>query len=349
MSPARSSVACGLLSLALAGCFGRGSVTRAVDGQVREGRAIDEAAYASYLRAAFLESTGQRELALEELERALDWDPVSPEILTRIGELRCGTNLAANAAGPAPDAAHAGLVAFSRALGLDDTYGPAWLGRARCLERSGRRDEALVAAERAVYYDPLRIETTTTTARLLFALDRPNEAWTWLDARVLLEPGSVDAERARLAAARAHNDAPRVARSERALGALGRLATPGSRTRLEQAIAAGDLSAARARAMELRISSTELALFAVKRAPALAFEQALSVLRADPSDTSAWVAAIAAADLLGDDQRFADALDELAADPLPPSPEALELLARLISRRAGKDAEAAFARALSPH
>ena len=336
----------GLLSLSLAGCFGRGSVARVVDGNVREGRAIDETAYAAYLRAAFLESNGDTARALEELERALDWDPGSPEILTRIGELRCGTALAPNAPKPAEGEAHAGLVAFSRALGLDDAYAPAWLGRALCLERLGRRAEALTAAQNAAYYDPLRIESTTVVARLLFALGRPREAWAWLDARVLMEPESVDAERARLAAAVAEHAGERAARSQRVLATLGHPVPGNARAELEQALAAGDLATARARALDLRLTSAELAIFAVKRAPALAFDQALSVLRADPSDTSAWAAALAAADRLGDEQRFADALDELDPDPLPPSPEALELLGEIVARRGGPEAKAALERAL---
>jgi tetratricopeptide (TPR) repeat protein len=345
--PAASTLALLWLTLGIAGCFGRGNVTRVVDGQPREGRGIDEAAYASYLRAAFLESVGDREHALEELERALDADPVSPEILTRIGEVRCGTNLRLDAPPPAADAARASLLAFSRALGLDGSYAPAWYGRARCLERTGQRAAALAAAERAAYYDPLRVECTVTVARLLFALGRPAEAFAWLDAFALYHPASVDAERARLRAAERHGTRARAERSRNSLAALGRDVRGADRAALERALREDDLEAARASAVALRMPSAELALEAAQLAPELAYTQALMVLRADPSESTAWVAALVAADRLGDEQRLADALDELAFEPLPVSPRALELLAELIQRRAGPDAAEAFRRALA--
>jgi tetratricopeptide (TPR) repeat protein len=329
-----------LFAFALSGCFGQNSVTRVVDGQAREGRAIDESAYAAYLRAALEQQAGKREQALEELDRALDSDALSPEILTRIGELRCGTTQASGAV--SAKATRAALGAFSRALGLDGSYAPAWLGRARCLERSGRRAEALVAAERAAYFDPLRVESTTTVARLLFAAGRDDEAWAWLDALVLLEPSSIDAERARLAAAERQRSAFRRDRSRQRLAALGRPVAAAERAALERALARGDLASARAHALALGISGAELALLACESAPELAFEQALFVLRADPSEASAWVAALVAADRLADEQRFAEALDELDAEPLPASRGALELLGELIARRAGPDAARVF-------
>jgi tetratricopeptide (TPR) repeat protein len=335
-----------LAALALLGCLGRGSVTRVVDGQSREGRAIDDAAYAAYARAAFFAARGDREHALEELDRALDHDPLSPEILTRVGELRCGTNQPLGGPAPPSDEARAGLTAFTRALGLDASYAPAWLGRARCLERSGRRTEALAAAERAAHYDPLRVESTVTMARLLFAAGRAREAWQWLDGLALLDPDSVEIERARLAAAERQRAPRRIERSRRALAALGR-STPGStRIALEQALARKDLAAARARALELRLSGAELALEAAKISPELALEQALSVLGADPSDSAAWIAALIAADRLGDDARFADALDELDVEPLSPTAPTLELLGELIARRAGPDSFETFRRAV---
>jgi tetratricopeptide (TPR) repeat protein len=187
---------CALAALLAAGCLGPGGVTRVADGEVQRGREIHAEAYASYLRAATFEAAGDRKQALGELERALDADPGSPEILTRLGELNCGVSprLPPTPATVPPAAAENALLLFSRALDAAPRYAPAWLGRAVCLESQGRRREALATARRAAALDPLRPESTRVMVRLLIALERREEAARWLSAYRVLVPAPLDPE-----------------------------------------------------------------------------------------------------------------------------------------------------------
>ena len=118
----RAAVAVALALGTTPGCRGGAEVARIVDGRVEHGRAVDEEAYAASLRAGILDASGDRDRALEELDRALAADPDSPELLTRYGEVACG---AARSSPPHPASA---LSAFSRALALEPAYAPAWLG-----------------------------------------------------------------------------------------------------------------------------------------------------------------------------------------------------------------------------
>jgi tetratricopeptide (TPR) repeat protein len=318
-------------------CLARGPVTRVADGETMEGRAIEPEAYAAYLRASALEARGDAPGAVAELERALDEDPESPEIVTRIARLLCAHG------GASPEAGEEALDSFDDALALDPTYAPAWLGLAECRERRGNRSGALEAAELAAYYDPSSSAATRTVARLLFALGRPDDAFTWLEALVALFPKSREAEQALLDAAVARNDRAREARARSALAALGTADRKARDTALGDAIRRGDLGAARSLAVALSIRPSTLALLALDRAaPRVALEQARLVLAADPSDSDAWIAALAAADELGDDVAFSEALRALDADPLPPSERALEIFARLVQRHGGPEAAAAL-------
>jgi tetratricopeptide (TPR) repeat protein len=322
------------------GCGGGTPVTRIVDGRAEAGRAVDEEAYAASLRAGIFDATGDRDRALDELERALAADPESPELLARYGSVACG---AERSSPPRPASA---LSAFSRALALDPTYAPAWLGRARCLELLGREPEALAAAELAAAYDPEHVGATELVARLLFAFGRKTEAWSWLDGLATLAPESPEAQRALLSAAVRLRDREREQRARRALAALG-VRLPGDAVQeLERAIVRGDLPAARRAAISLHVPSGTLAVLLARRAPELALSEGEAVLRADPSASDAWIAALAAADVLGARERFAALLPLLDANPLPPSRAALALLGELVQRHAGDDASRAFARAL---
>jgi len=320
------------LSLWAFGCAD-GSVTRVVDGETLEGPPIAPEAYAAYAKAELWAAAGSRRAALAEFERALDADPRSPTILTRIGELRCEDR-------PREDGRRA-MKSFARALERDPHYAPAFLGRAQCLERLGRTKEALADAERGAYLDPLSLESTRTVARLLFAAGRRREAWTWLEARAAFEPSSSDAAALVLEAAMREKDQVRAARARKALGSLDELPPP----TLDEALARRDLASARKAGLAQRLSGAKLALYSLDRAPELALEQALVTLRADPQDTDAWTAALVAADRVGDERRFAEILPLLDAEPLPPSPRALALLSELIAHRAGPDATKALAAA----
>lgn len=324
----------------LTSCLGGGGVARVVDGRVEQGRAVDEEAYAASLRAGVFDAEGERERALDELERAMTADADSPELLARYGEVACRPGHDGARPGPA-------LAAFSRAINLDSTYAPAWLGRGRCLELLGRAREALVAAERAVTYDPLEPRATALVARLLFAAGKRAEAFRWLDGLAALLPASREAQRALLAAAEREHDEVRKHLALSALRALGEHVPGAEASEFASAVARGDLPAVRRAALELRLSGAALALELAERAPLLGLEQASAVLAADPSDSDAWIAGLAAADQLGDRERFRALLGELAPAPLTPSPRALALFARVLARHAGDDGRAALARALS--
>ncbi len=337
MSPRVLLIAC----LLLTSCLGGGGVARVIDGRVERGRAVDEEAYAASLRAGVFDAEGDRERALDELERAMAADPDSPELLARYGEVSCR---AGRDGAPRPGPA---LAAFSRSLNLDPTYAPAWLGRGRCLELMGRAREALIAAERAAEYDPLDPRATVLVARLLFAAGQRAEAWRWLDGLAALLPASAEAQRALLAAAEREHDDVREHLALGALAALGEHVPGAEAAEFQSAVRRGDLSAVRRAAIELRLSGAALALELAERAPLLGLEQAGAVLAADPTESDAWVAGLAAADELGDRERFRELLGMLAPDPLPPSPRALALFAELLARHAGDDGRAALARALS--
>jgi len=323
------------------GCRTGAEVTRLVDGRAETGRAVDEGAYAASLRAGIYDAAGDRDRALDELERAMLADPDSAELLTRYGEVACG---AARSSPPHPASA---LTAFSRALALEPTYAPAWLGRARCLELLGREPEALAAGQLAAAYDPEDVGTSELVARLLFAFGRHTEAWAWLDGLATLAPDSPEAQRARLLAASRQHDRERELIARRALGTLGSRLPGDTGLELDRAIERRDLAAVRRAATELRLSKSELALALVRRAPDLALIEGRAELLADPTASDAWIAALAAADALGDQARFAELLPLLAVEPLPPSDGALALLGELVARHAGAEGERALVEALA--
>jgi Tfp pilus assembly protein PilF len=296
------------LWLASVGCA-PGTVTRVVDGETIEGRSIPERAYAEYVKAELFAAQGDRKRALEHYAHAIDEDPGSPEIVARYGEILCEQAPGAGA-----------LARFERALELDPEYAPAFLGRARCLARLGRMVEALAAAERAASLDPMSFDTTREVARLLFLVRRSDDAWRWLEARLVLEPGSRGAQALLLEAALREKDVTRAERARRALAAL-----PASPPPKPSPLA----------------SASDL--------PERALELSERRLAADPEDTDAWTAGLVAADLAGDEARFRKILGALGETPLPVTPAALDLLTELVARRCGQEAAAALVLAARPN
>jgi tetratricopeptide (TPR) repeat protein len=334
----RNSAALG--PVLLFACATRGPVTRVADGETFESRPIAPEAYAAYLRASVLEARGDARGAIVELGRALDEDPDSPEIVTRIACVLCASGNAS------PDASSEALGSFDDALALDPSYAPAWLGLAECRERRRDLANAFAAAERAVYFDASSAAATRTAARLAFALGRPVEAWAYLEGLVVLVPDSREALEAYSDAAVARRDVPRQARARRALFSLGIAGERSQTTALDEALRAGDLPGAQALAVRLSLAPSALAWRALDVSESgLALEQATLVLAADPSDSDAWIAALAAADELGDEGRFEETLRALDAEPLPPSPRALAVLAKLVLRHAGSEGAAALGEA----
>ena len=134
---------------------------------------------------------------------------------------------------------------------------------------------------------------------------------------------------------------PRERRARSALLELGQGDEPSREAALDEALRAGDLERARTLASSLSLRPSALAWRALDASsPKLALEQTKLVLGADPSDTDAWVVALAAADELGDEARFLEVLALLDPEPLPPSPRAVALLGGLLTRHAGADASA---------
>jgi tetratricopeptide (TPR) repeat protein len=322
------------VSLSLSACFGRGPVTRIADGEELSGRYIRGDAYAAYLRATLRDEAGDRSGALKALDEALSHDPSSPEILTRIGEITCRAPAASG------DAERA-LAAFRRAADLDPTYAPAWLGLARCLETAGEFEEALAFALEALAHEPERVETTELIAGLLRRAGREREALTWLDALTALTPAVREAHEAQLRAAVALGDHGREQRARQALSRLGVPSDAERRQALDVALSNDDLPLARRLAGELHLRPSAFLLYAVERSPNVALAQARLLLAAEPENSDAFSAALAAADLLGDEAEFARVLGTLAEAPEPASAPALKTLAAVIARRSGAEAAAA--------
>ena len=136
-------VAAGLALLASA-CIRQPAVQRVYDGDVIVGAFVDPEAYASVLRGAIAEAGGHWPDALQAYEEAASHAPRSPEVWTRIGDVRCQ----ANPRDPGADQA------IERALRLDPQYARAWAVRARCAQARGDEAGAKAAATLAAEIDP---------------------------------------------------------------------------------------------------------------------------------------------------------------------------------------------------
>lgn len=330
-----------LALLLLPACAPQGTVTRIADGTREDGRFIDAVAYSAYARAALLEAAGDTRGALAAYQAALDADPESADIQTRIAALLCrmGSGRA--------------VAAFEHALELDRTYSVAYAERARCLERQGKLGPALAQARLAVQYDADRIDFSELVARLLFSLGRKEEAWIWLDALVAQKPSSPQAWRVFRTLAELDGDPARLRRAraaERGLGVSpGESPAQGGSDPIDALLLARDLEGARRAAISRRWKASELALRALELgAHEVAREQGRFVLLADPADADAWIAVLVAAEQLHDEASYAEALHALDPDVVMPSPRGAEqlaaLLARQVSESAGQAFRAAFAR-----
>jgi tetratricopeptide (TPR) repeat protein len=330
-------------TLAMA-CASSTAVTRSVGGRLVRGRFVTDDAYAAYLRGALLEAQGKREAALGAYLEGVKRDPDSPELLTRIGALRCGDDGVAPAGG-----------AFDRAATVDPTYEEAWTEQARCHLKRGRLADAEDAARVAVSLDPNRIEPALLLAAILEQQKRNEEAAHWLDGLVAREPQSVEVYEAWLAFAERTNDEARRGAARRALATFGARAEqrpfeqrvrPGLRD-VDDALARGAFDEARRLALAARISSGALALRAAAiGAATFARDQAELVLAADPADGDARIAATVAADLLRDDAALGRAMSDAYAARTPLTPLAGALMAELLDRRIGADAKKAWLDAL---
>ncbi len=328
---------CALTLLASGACASSGEVTRIADGTREDGRYIDASAYSAYSRAALLEAAGDVRGALDAYEAAREADPESADVVTRIGALHCRAD---------PKQPGRALKAFDQALELDPTYAPAFAARARCLESRGELKAALDQALQAVQHDALPVEQTELVVRLLFALGRKQEAWTWLEALVAQQRSSLQAWRLFRRFAEQDADATRLRRArlaEQALGIVPPAPGPDRDDSLDALLMAGDLDGARREVVSRRWKPSALALRAVELgAYELALTQGQSLLAADPSDSDAWIAVLVAAEQLHDQATFQRTLRALDIEALSPSPRAAELFAGLLARRVSEEAAGIF-------
>jgi tetratricopeptide (TPR) repeat protein len=299
---------CALLCASLVACFeGEEPVIRVSRGVPYEGRFISPEAYAAYARGAEWEAQGDLPRALDAYRKAHALDGESAEIWARIGRMQC--LLATPAAG-----VEAARVAFQKALTLDGDCPSAFYERALCAERRSNLADALADARHAVDGKPDDEAANLLVARLLLALGQPAQARAWLESFRAFSPTRA---------------------GTRALDDLRR----GSTARLDPVVErlnAGDDAGALHAAARETLRPSALALLAARHGRAqLARAQAELELDADPSNADAWVAALAACDMLGDAACFSERIEQLRSPTLELSPLASTLLAELLVRRTG--------------
>jgi len=342
---ARVSVLASLALMALGGLAGCGdpTVIRIIDGKPVEGRFIPYEAYAYYARGADFEAHGDSRAAVESYRAAVELDPKSAEIWTRLGATLC-----ANDASP-------GSVdeAFEHAEDLDPSYERLYRERALCASSKGRVKEALTFATRSLELDPNRDEVVLLYASLLERTGDVKGAERALDELVITRPTSIKGWLARYELALRRGDRFTAERTGRTLGQRAPSFAPRVQAEVpalsplaevDAAIGREDLEAARKAASHARLPAPELAVRAAALGRAkLARDQAELVLGADPSSTSARIALAVAADLMNDTNTLASALGPPAGiAEVPPSALARLLFTELVARRAGREAAKAF-------
>ncbi len=311
-------------------------VARRVEGVTVVTRRVDERALAAYARARGADARGARAEALAEYARVLELDPDSGEAWTRIGALRCESDL------------EGARAAFERAEALQPGAGPLLRARAECALARGDAAGALGDARRAVAVEPDSIEGTLIYARALELGGDPGTASRWLEALVLREPSARAAWAALEALASRRGDAA-LARSAAARGARVSMAPPPvaararARAALDEALVAYELDRARAVAARAGVPEAVVALRAAALGrPELAADAAELARAADPSDADAWIAAVVAASLLSDRGALEALAGGPAGDASRPAPLAVALLAELLAREVGPDAARAW-------
>jgi hypothetical protein len=241
-----------------ASCASAVPVERAYDGRVVEGRYIEPAAYAAYLRGAIAESAGDSKRALVAFTEAARLDPDSVETAQRIAGARCEARprecAPRRAEGDSSPASREHAIAL--ALGSVD---PAAAWGALVVWARRRDDVALeaFALARMAVADPSRRDEIAEAAEELAGL------------------GQLTAARAVAALAFDAADAPFS--DERRMLAR--------RLAVDEAIVRGDADATRRRAIRARIGPDEAAARALLHdQPALAVDLAMESARADPGD-----------------------------------------------------------------
>lgn len=320
-----------VLAAPVAGCTRGPGVTRVMDGKTVTGPPIPGTAYAQYLSGVMLETQQEWEAAAGAYRRALRDDDESPEIWTRLGKVLCQD-------GKAQDARHA----LREAVSLDGDYAPGWLETARCDLKNGNAASAIQAAQRAVGLQPRSVDATRTLVSAYQQAGDPDAGLRWAEGLVAYATKDVAGWELLLdAAARAESTA-QVRRAQKHLRAIRKHLneTDGSVSLadLDRALASQDLTQARAFATQMRQPPAYVALRAVALGkPALGHEQATLVWRADPDNTDAFIALLAAERALAE-----PASSARKAPRRPPSPLAARLMASVLSARLGRPAADAW-------
>lgn len=327
-------------ALSVSGClFARPDVDRLVDGQLHTGRYVTPAAYSEYTRGVLLEASGDARGAATAYTRALEDDPDSPELWTRLGKVRCdvGEQTAA-------------VQAFARAQELDAEYAPLHRARAQCALARGDAHEALRHSQSAVRLDP---DDDRNERVVLDALERagnPAQALSRALSHALRRSHQPSAWQRVARLAERAGEAGLAARAQRRAASTTRAAavpacSAAKRSAIDAALRGGELEAARHLATECRFGPGSLALrAAMLGATSVARRQAELTLDANPSDGDARVAAWLAADAARDPGVDAP----VPADGAPPSPLGARLFAELLDRRVGADAARAWLFAVGP-
>lgn len=129
-----------VLPLGALGCARSDGIVRVVDGRAVHGAYVPAEAYASYLRGAIADASGDVAGAVEGYSIAVALGPSDPEVWARLGAAEC----ARQPRDPKADEA------FARAFAIDGDYGPAWAAQADCAARRGDAHTAAESARRAV-------------------------------------------------------------------------------------------------------------------------------------------------------------------------------------------------------
>jgi tetratricopeptide (TPR) repeat protein len=274
-----------------------------MNGHQVEGRFIGPEAYAAYLQGSYEEGRDNPSGALAWYRRALALDPESPELWTRVGSIQCRNGTV--------DVKQA----FDEARALAPEYAAIWIEMANCEVVRGKIAEALPDALRGAALAPYDEEATSLLIRIYELLGRSPDAERWRTAWRLLQT-------------------PRTEQVPEAPAT--KLEADQMLSDIDAALDAGELKRARTLAVRARLSAGELAARAASRGKAeVALEQAVIVLRADPSNADAWVGAVVAADLLANDDLFRQWLLRVPEDAVPASALSVAALTNLLERRVG--------------
>jgi tetratricopeptide (TPR) repeat protein len=347
------------------GCLKGPSVAREVDGRAIDDRWIAPEAYAAYTEGVLLEESGDLRNAALAYERALEEDGAA-EIWARLGAVRCLVD------------ARSSDKAFGRARSKAPELFDVWLADAACALERGDTARAQVSAFRAAALAPDRVDVSLVVVATLLRAGARDAAVAWLRAARLafpeaeglgrapetifgdpsvarLLPASLRAPLAARSPSAAAN--PGMAPAGTASPAVTEASSPAAASlrggaarramalaALDDAIGRGEGDEARRAAVAAHVGLSVVAIRAAELGRAeLARDTAELVLAAEPTNTEARVAMLAAADLIRDDAALKRWAVPLPAGHDAPSSAAVRVMTTLLERRLGAEAARAFA------